>query len=531
MIGKKSEGVLNRAVQEAVHRRHEYFTIEHVFLCLLAEVDVRDALTGCGADPVELEKAVREHLENAIPQVDEGSEVPPMATLSVQRLVQRALFHVQSAGKDEILPLDLLVSLFQAQDSRALFLLEKAGVSRLELVKFLSHGDGSKERDDTGDGATESSKTGGAEPGNGKGDALREYCQNLNELAQAGRIDPLVGRENELDRMIQTLVRRRKNNPLLVGEAGVGKTALAEGLALRIVKGEVPSILLKGVVYALDLGSLIAGSKFRGDFEQRLKRVLRGLAREKEKGFEPILLIDEIHTIVGAGSVSGGTMDAANLLKPSLSRGEIRCIGATTYSEYRGHFEKDTALARRFQKIDVPEPTQEEAIRILEGLKPGFELHHGARYTPGALRAAVELSVKHITDRFLPDKAIDVLDEVGARMRLRKKDGEGVVTIDTADIEEAIALIARIPARSVNSSQKERLKNLGRDLRLALFGQDPAIEAIVSAIRLARSGLRTGERPVGSFLFCGPTGVGKTELAKQLAHSMGVAFQRFDMKR
>jgi ATP-dependent Clp protease ATP-binding subunit ClpA len=538
MIGKRTEEILNRAVQSAIARRHEYFTVEHVFLCLLDEEDVKRALEACGADPQKLSELIEAHLEKDVPKSGDGgpSDQPPVATLSVQRLVQRALFHVQSAGKDEILPVDLLVAIYQAQDSRSLFLLEEAGVTRLELVRYLSHGDPESEKENESPSSAESSKNDSGE-GEGtsegaKGNALKEYCQNLNEMARAGKIDPLVGRDQELDRMIQTLVRRRKNNPLLVGEAGVGKTALAEGLALRITRGDVPPILLNAVVYALDLGSLLAGSKFRGDFEQRLKRVLRSLAREKEKGKEPILLIDEIHTIIGAGSVSGGTLDAANLLKPSLSRGDLRCIGATTYAEYRSHFEKDSALARRFQKIDVTEPSQDEAIRILEGLKEGFEKHHGVRYTAGSLRSAVELSAKHLTDRFLPDKAIDVIDEVGARMRLKRSRDAAVTetpTVDVPEIEEAIATIARIPPRSVNHSQKERLRNLERDLKLAIFGQDAAIETIVSAIRLARSGLRTGERPVGSFLFCGPTGVGKTELAKQLVNSLGVSFQRFDM--
>ncbi|MDR3607648.1 MAG: AAA family ATPase, partial [Oligoflexia bacterium] len=372
-------------------------------------------------------------------------------------------------------------------------------------------------------------------------DPLSIYAINLNERAASGRIDPLVGRAVELERMIQTLCRRRKNNPLLVGEAGVGKTALAEGLALRIVEKKVPDLLENAVVYALDMGALLAGAKFRGDFEQRLKKVIQAVERKAERGLMPILLIDEIHTIVGAGSVSGGALDAANLLKPVLSQGEVRCIGSTTYSEYRSTFEKDHALARRFQKIDIPEPTQEEAIQILNGLKPRFEQHHGVTFTAEAIRAAVELSSKHLTDRFLPDKAIDVIDEAGAKARLRSRPlitaaaGATVsasvapTVIDAAAIEEVVAQIARIPARSVSSSQKQRLKNLERDLKLTIFGQDHAVDALVTAIRLARSGLRTGDRPVGSFLFCGPTGVGKTELSKQLARCLGVSFLRFDM--
>ncbi len=481
--------------------------------------------------------------------------------------------------------------MFQAKDSNALYTLTKQGIERLDVLNFVSHGIRSERRDrdehslgDFTDASSGSGMGGGSEEegeessdhsGDHSGphlgqfggdaekeredrggretrhggktsigdDALSQYTVNLNERARIGKIDPLVGRQNELERMIQTLCRRRKNNPLLVGEAGVGKTALAEGLALRVVEGNVPDLLENAIVYALDLGALLAGAKFRGDFEQRLKKVIHSIERKRDKGFLPILLIDEIHTIVGAGSVSGGALDAANLLKPVLSQGELRCIGSTTYSEYRSVFEKDHALARRFQKIDVPEPSQDEAIQILNGLKPKFEEHHGVKYTPESIRSAVELSSKHLTDRFLPDKAIDVIDEAGAKARLKiaaigsanapkkppHEPAAAKPTLDAEAIEEVVAQIARIPARSVSVSQKTRLKNLERDLKLTIFGQDHGVDALVTSIRLARSGLRTGERPVGCFLFCGPTGVGKTELSKQLAHCMGVPFLRFDM--
>jgi ATP-dependent Clp protease ATP-binding subunit ClpA len=635
MIGRKAEAVLNRAVRFAVEYEHEYFTLEHVLWSLLSEKSIIETVQACGGDAEKLRNELELYLRTEIPKAgpasdrlssdgtgddtgdgsrdgrssngdsspdsseDEGRLEHPVATLSIQRLIQRALFQVQSAGKDEIQPADLFIAMFQAKDSHALYCLTKQGIERLDVLNFVSHGIRSERRDrdenilgdftdaagGTGgiqgpggsdDESDESSDHGASQSGPFGGDmdreredrtagrdarqgskaslgddALSQYTLNLNERARIGKIDPLVGRQNELERMIQTLCRRRKNNPLLVGEAGVGKTALAEGLALRIVEGNVPDLLENAIVYALDLGSLLAGAKFRGDFEQRLKKVIHSIEKKRDKGFLPILLIDEIHTIVGAGSVSGGALDAANLLKPVLSQGELRCIGSTTYAEYRSVFEKDHALARRFQKIDVPEPSQEEAIQILNGLKPKFEEHHGVKYTPESIRSAVELSSKHLTDRFLPDKAIDVIDEAGAKARL-KAAGTNVVsgpgtgasvggkknlhepaapkpTLDASAIEEVVAQIARIPARSVSVSQKTRLKNLERDLKLTIFGQDHAVDALVTSIRLARSGLRTGERPVGCFLFCGPTGVGKTELSKQLAHCMGVPFLRFDM--
>jgi ATP-dependent Clp protease ATP-binding subunit ClpA len=594
MIGRKTEAVLNRAVGFALENDHEYFTLEHVLWALLAEPSVSETLKSCGADIGRLRRALEAFLLKEIPtlpkrgggearkeqatageapaaQSQEGDESDtgaehPVATLSIQRLIQRALFHVQSAGKDEIQPVDLLVALFQAKDSQALKLLDEEGVSRLDVLNFVSHGirkadpsapEGSgpvpeqgPEHESLGETLREAAGEKGSVAASASEDPLQLFCSNLNERARQGKLDPLIGRQTELERLIQTLCRRRKNNPLLVGEAGVGKTAIAEGLASRIVEGEVPAPLKDAVLYALDMGSLLAGTKFRGDFEQRLKRVFSALEKKRAAGVMPILLIDEIHTVVGAGAVSGGSMDAANLLKPLLSQGEIRCIGSTTYQEYRAVFEKDHALARRFQKIDVAEPSVEDTVQILEGLKSRFEEHHGVSYTAEAIRSAVELSAKHLTERFLPDKAIDVIDEAGARLRLRRgaagqkaqdKDAQdedagtgarvaaGPERLDSSAIEEVIAQIARIPARSVTHDQKQGLKNLERDLKLTIFGQDPAIEALVTAIRLARSGLSSGERPVGSFLFCGPTGVGKTELSKQLARCLGVPFLRFDM--
>jgi ATP-dependent Clp protease ATP-binding subunit ClpA len=593
MIGRKAEVILNRAVRYAVDQEHEYFTLEHVFWSLLEDSAIHDTVLACGGDPLEIQKQLEIYLKSEIPKVSknndpkvfeqapgeetaeprdklfsEQSAEHPVATLSIQRLIQRALFHVQSAGKDEIQPEDLLVALFQAKESRALFLLMQQGIERLDVLNYISHGirrdhpdfsqpqgshsesesgsdDSSSlprsEQTDSSSGMSPSMAPGMSDedrihakspPGKSSDDPLSIYTTNLNQRARLGEIDPLIGRQSEIDRILQVLCRRRKNNPLLVGEAGVGKTALAEGLALRIVEKNVPDLLLEAVVYSLDLGSLLAGAKFRGDFEQRFKRVISSLESQRENGCYPILFIDEIHTIVGAGAVSGGALDAANLLKPLLSRGTIRCMGSTTYSEFRSVFEKDHALARRFQKIDILEPSIDEAIQVLQGLKSRFEEHHGVQYTSDALRAAVELSVKHLSERFLPDKAIDVIDEAGAKARLRRSmegdEGDQPI-LDASAIEEVIAQIARIPARSISSSQKARLKGLKDDLKLSIFGQDHAVDALVTAIRLARSGLRTGDRPVGAFLFCGPTGVGKTELSKQLAHCLGVPFLRFDM--
>ncbi len=549
MIGKKAEFVMNRAIGHAVANAHEYFTLEHVLWSLLEENDVAETVRACGGDPGGLRNELDVYLKREIPHMKEAGAASqgeqPVATLAVQRMIQRALFQVQSSGKDEIRPTDLFVALFQAKDSHALFLLLRQGIQRLDVLNFVSHG---LKRDGDRDPSREESEEGGEESRassrgeGGPSDPLKEYTENLNQKAKAGKIDPILGRELEIERMIQTLCRRRKNNPILVGEAGVGKTALAEGLALRIHEGNVPDLLSNAVIYSLDLGHLIAGAKFRGDFEQRLKKILDKLKKKGEKGEVPVLFIDEIHTIIGAGSVNGSALDAANLLKPMLSSGELRCVGSTTYAEFRNVFEKDTALNRRFQKIDVVEPTLDEATKILQGLKPKFEAFHGVRYSNEALAAAVDLSSKYITDRFLPDKAIDVIDEAGAKMRLKRKkpapaegkiEGESAEVpaelIDQTFIEEIIAQIARIPPRSVSTSQKARLQNLDRDLKLAIYGQDPSIDALATSIRLARSGLRGGDKPIGSFLLCGPTGVGKTELSKQLGLTLGVQFLRFDM--
>ena len=529
MIGKKAELVLNRALAQAVEKKHEFLTLEHVMISLLLENEVKQTLIHCKGNVEKLKEDLNAYLQKEVPiapENEKGENENPIATLGVQRLVQRALYQVQSSGKNEIAPIDLFIAIFQAKDSWTLYLLNQQGVDRLDVVSFVSHGITHDENSSEGTLPNlEQSGSGKDESARGSmNDALTQFTVNLNERAKSGKLDPMVGRKNELDRVIQTLCRRRKNNPLLVGEAGVGKTAIAEGLAERIVEGDIPDHLKEAVIYSLDLGALLAGTKFRGDFEQRMKRVIQALEVKHERGGFPILFIDEIHTIVGAGSVNGGTVDAANLLKPLLARGEIRCFGSTTFQEYRTVFAKDQALSRRFQKIDVIEPTQDETIQILHGLKAQFEKHHGLTYSLGAIKSAVELSVKHITDRFLPDKAIDVIDEVGAKQKIAKKN-----EVTSADVEEMVAQMARIPAKSVSNNQKDRLQSLDKNLKLTLFGQDHAIEKVVSSIRLARSGLRSGDKPIGAFLFCGPTGVGKTELSKQLASHMGVAFLRFDM--
>ena len=531
MLSRQCEEALDRAVNLARSHHHEYVTLEHALLVLLDLPEIQDVVAECGGDLEKLKARLEAHVLKEVPRFPDlkpgETAQDPHPTLALKNLVQTAAIQVQLSGKEEVRPIDLFAAIFNEKDTHALFFLREEGIERLDVLSLISHGIESSSEETAGEGEEEAG--GGASGKKAAQDPLRAFTQNLNELARQGKIDPLIGRQLELERMIQTLCRRRKNNPLLVGEAGVGKTALAEGLALRIVEGKVPSILKEAEIFALDLGSLLAGSKYRGDFEQRIKRVLGALSDRKKAGKTPILFIDEIHTLVGAGSVSGGVMDASNLLKPALSRGELRCVGSTTYGEYRTTFEKDAALNRRFQKIDVPEPSIEEAVQILEGLRANFEAHHGVKYAPEALRAAVELSAKHLTGRFLPDKAIDVIDEVGAKSRLARTSDEEIPLIDVLQIEEVISQIARIPARSVSTGQKTRLKNLGRDLKLLIFGQDDAIEAVVNAIQLARSGLRTGDRPVGSFLFAGPTGVGKTELSRQLARALGVPFQRFDM--
>jgi ATP-dependent Clp protease ATP-binding subunit ClpA len=555
MIGKRAEIIMNRAIGHAVSHAHEYFTLEHVLWSLLDETDIAETIRACGGDPIGLRLELDAYLKREIPHMKDAEAAEqgeqPVATLAVQRMIQRALFQVQSSGKDEIRPADLFVALFQAKDSHALYLILKQGVQRLDVLNFISHGlkrdDEKDESSEEGEGEGEGEEQSQGQPRGNRGgpsDPLKEYTENLNEKARAGKIDPVLGRELEIERMVQTLCRRRKNNPILVGEAGVGKTALAEGLALRITEGKVPDLLSKAVIYSLDLGHLIAGAKFRGDFEQRLKKILDKLKKKAQGDEIPVLFIDEIHTIIGAGSVNGSALDAANLLKPMLSSGELRCVGSTTYAEFRNVFEKDTALNRRFQKIDVVEPTVEEATKILLGLRSKFEEFHGVKYSNEAIAAAVDLSSKYITDRFLPDKAIDVIDEAGAKMRLRRQkpadetapklksattSAPATETIDQSFIEEIIAQIARIPPRSVSTSQKARLQSLDRDLKLAIYGQDHAVDALVTSIRLARSGLRGGDKPIGSFLLCGPTGVGKTEVAKQLSHALGVQFLRFDM--
>jgi ATP-dependent Clp protease ATP-binding subunit ClpA len=537
MIGKRAESILNRALSAAVEGKHEFLTLEHVMLVLLEEPEVIQVVQHCRGTVEKLREELKAYLQKEVPlapKTEKGESENPIATLGVQRLVQRAIFQVQSSGKSEIQPVDLFVALFQAKDSWSLYLLNQQGIDRLEVVSFLSHGHGPSDESQGGEGAPGAEIKPERDHKASLNDILSTYTVNLNELAKGGRLDPLVGRKHELDRVIQTLCRRRKNNPLLVGEAGVGKTAIAEGLAQRVVDREVPEMLRDAVIYSLDLGALLAGTKFRGDFEQRMKRVIQALETKHQRGAFPVLFIDEIHTIIGAGSVNGGTVDAANLLKPMLARGEIRCFGSTTFQEYRSAFSKDQALSRRFQKIDVPEPTQDETVQILNGLKPQFELHHGVIYAPEAVKAAVELSVKHLTDRFLPDKAIDVIDEVGAKQRIKRSqdpsaDPLAPVIITELEVEEMIAQMARIPEKTVTNNQKDRLQALDRNLKLTLFGQDHAIEKITASIRLARSGLRLGDKPIGSFLFCGPTGVGKTELSKQLASHLGVAFLRFDM--
>ena len=499
-------------------------TVEHLLLSLLDNPSAAKVLRACGADEGRLRSDINLFIEETTPLLPTGEKRETQPTLGFQRVLQRAVFHVQSAGKKEVTGANVLVALFGEQDSQAVFLLNRQDISRLDVVNYISHGI-SKVPGEGGDEDAQG-EPGGERRQDAKESAspLESFTSNLNELARQGLIDPLIGRETEIERTLQTLCRRRKNNPLLVGEAGVGKTAIAEGLARRIVAEEVPEVLADAVIYALDLGALVAGTKYRGDFEKRLKAVIAQLKRQPKA----ILFIDEIHTIIGAGSASGGAMDASNLIKPVLASGDLRCIGSTTYQEYRGIFEKDRALARRFQKIDVGEPSVEDTVAILKGLKSRFEEHHQVSYTQPALRAAAELSAKHINDRHLPDKAIDVIDEAGAHVQLmpaakRKK------RIDVLDIERIVAKIARIPPKQVSSSDTESLRNLDRDLKLVVFGQEAAIDTLTSAIRMSRSGLGQEEKPIGSFLFAGPTGVGKTEVTRQLARILGLRLIRFDM--
>ena len=523
MIAQELEVSLHMAFVEARQKRHEFITVEHLLLALLDNPTAAEVLRACAANIEELRKALGDFIAAHTPTVAGTDEIDTQPTLGFQRVIQRAILHVQSSGKKEVTGANVLVAIFGEKDSHAVYFLHQQGVTRLDVVNYISHGitkaPASKEAKASGEAEQEA-----AGDEQQSGGALETYTLNLNAQALVGKIDPLIGREREIERVIQTLCRRRKNTPLLVGEAGVGKTAIAEGLARRIVEGQVPEILARCQVYALDMGALLAGTKYRGDFEQRLKAVLKQLVDNPNA----ILFIDEIHTLIGAGAASGGTLDASNLLKPALSTGALKCIGATTYNEYRGVFEKDHALSRRFQKIDVPEPSIEEAVAILRGLKSRFEAHHGVKYSGTALTSAVELSARYINDRHLPDKAIDVIDEAGAAQKILPKSKQKKV-VGKTEIEEIIAKIARIPPASVSQDDRATLKNLDRDLKAVVFGQDKAIDALVAAIRTARSGLANPQKPIGCFLFSGPTGVGKTEVARQLAYCMGIELHRFDM--
>jgi ATP-dependent Clp protease ATP-binding subunit ClpA len=527
MIAQELEVSLHMAFVEARQQRHEFITVEHLLMALLDNPSAAEVLRACAANIDDLRKSLASFIKENTPTVSGSEEVDTQPTLGFQRVIQRAIMHVQStgSGKKEVTGANVLVAIFGEKDSHAVYYLHQQGVTRLDVVNFIAHGikksdppEPAKSNENSGnDGDKE-------EASDGKGSPLEQFTQNLNALARDGRIDPLIGREYEVERVIQVLCRRRKNNPLLVGEAGVGKTAIAEGLAWRITQNEVPEVLANSTVYTLDMGALLAGTKYRGDFEQRLKGVLKSLKDQPSA----ILFIDEIHTLIGAGAASGGTLDASNLLKPALSNGTMKCIGATTFTEYRGIFEKDAALSRRFQKIDVVEPSVEQTIEILKGLKSRFEEHHSVKYALGALQAAAELSAKFINDRHLPDKAIDVIDEAGAAQRILPKSKQKK-TITRAEVEEIVAKIARIPPASVSNDDRSKLRHIDRDLKSVVFGQEPAIDALAAAIKMARSGLGRPDKPIGSFLFSGPTGVGKTEVAKQLAYILGIELIRFDM--
>jgi ATP-dependent Clp protease ATP-binding subunit ClpA len=519
MLSSELEFCLNEAFQRARELRHEYMTVEHLLLALLDIPKVHEILKACDVNITELRRQLIECIDEQTPLLAEEDDTEVQPTLGFQRVLQRAVFHVQSSGKKEVSGINVLVAIFSEKQSQAVYFLNLQDVTRLDVVNYISHGMPQV----PGEGAEEGETQLDSEP-EAEASALEQYATNLNQRAIDGKIDPLIGRELEIERTVQILCRRRKNNPLYVGEAGVGKTALAEGLARMITEERVPEVLQDSTIYALDMGSLIAGTKYRGDFEKRLK----GVIAEIRKDPGAILFIDEIHTVIGAGAASGGVMDASNLIKPVLANGEIRCIGSTTYSEYRGIFEKDHALARRFQKVDVPEPTIPETIAILNGLKSRFEEHHGIHYDPAALEVAVELAARHINDRHLPDKAIDVMDEAGANLRLIPVADRGDrVTVEM--VENIVAKMARIPAKSVSASDRDALRTLERDLKLTIFGQDRAIQALAGAIKMSRSGLREEEKPIGAFLFAGPTGVGKTEVTRQLALLMGVELIRFDM--
>ncbi len=524
MLSRDLEVTLNSAFKRARELRHEYMTVEHLLLGLLDNASAVQVLNACGSDLSKLREELEQFVTQTTPALPEESERDTQPTLGFQRVLQRAVFHVQSSGKQEVTGANVLVAIFSEQESQAVYFLKQQEIARIDVVNYISHGIAKSE--DTG--ADAESETDAQSNQNASSEErtsnLDGYCTNLNKEVKKGRIDPLIGRDEELSRVIQTLSRRRKNNPLLVGEAGVGKTAIAEGLAYRIEEGQVPDVIADAVVYSLDLGSLLAGTKYRGDFEKRLKALLGELEKEKHS----ILFIDEIHTIIGAGAASGGVMDASNLLKPLLSSGQLKCIGSTTFQEFRGIFEKDRALARRFQKVDVLEPSIEDTIKILNGLKSRFEEHHELRYTKAALTSAVELSAKYMSDRHLPDKAIDIIDEAGAMQRLMPPSRRKKV-IGVPEVEAVVANIARIPPKQISKSDSEVLENLERDLKLTIFGQNEAIERMSSAIKLSRAGLKQEGKPVGCFLFAGPTGVGKTEVSRQLARTLGIELVRFDM--
>jgi len=531
MIAQELEVSLHMAFVDARQQKHEFITVEHLLLALLDNPSAAEVLRNCSCDIEEIRKNLQNFIRDNTPVVTGQDEVDTQPTLGFQRVIQRAIMHVQSTsnGKKEVTGANVLVAIFGEKDSHAVYYLHQQGITRLDVVNFISHGitktpQAPQPKQENTQNENQEQEAEASQAGGEKQSPLDQYTQNLNALAREGKIDPLIGREGEVERVIQILCRRRKNNPLLVGEAGVGKTAIAEGLAWRIVQGEVPEILESAQVHSLDMGALLAGTKYRGDFEQRLKAVLKQLKSNPDS----ILFIDEIHTLIGAGSASGGTLDASNLLKPALSSGQLKCIGATTFTEYRGIFEKDHALSRRFQKVDVNEPSVEQTIEILRGLKSRFEDHHGVKYSAAAISAAAELSAKFINDRHLPDKAIDVIDEAGAAQRILPKSKQRK-TITKADVEDIVAKIARIPPQSVNTDDRNKLSTLDRDLKSVVFGQDPAIEALAAAIKMSRSGLGKPDKPIGSFLFSGPTGVGKTEVAKQLAFILGIEMLRFDM--
>jgi len=527
MIAQELEVSLHMAFVEARQQRHEFITVEHLLLALTDNPSASEVLKACAANLDELRKNLDQFVRDNTPTVGGTDEVDTQPTLGFQRVIQRAIMHVQSSGsgKKEVTGANVLVAIFGEKDSHAVYYLHQQGVTRLDVVNFIAHG---IRKADPPEAAKSSAEPGQVETekeeAEGKASPLEQYTQNLNQMAREGKIDPLIGRDSEVERVIQVLCRRRKNNPLLVGEAGVGKTAIAEGLAWRITQNDVPEVLADAEVYALDMGALLAGTKYRGDFEQRLKAVIKQLKEQPGS----VLFIDEIHTLIGAGAASGGTLDASNLLKPALSSGQLKCIGATTFTEYRGIFEKDAALSRRFQKVEVAEPSVEQTIEILKGLKSRFEEHHSVKYALNALQAAAELSAKFINDRHLPDKAIDVIDEAGAAQRILPKSKQKK-TITRAEVEEIVAKIARVPSTSVSSDDRSKLKSLDRDLKSVVFGQDAAIDALSAAIKMARSGLGKPDKPIGSFLFSGPTGVGKTEVAKQLAYILGIELIRFDM--